>query len=169
MSSRANPIFLTHPLSDGRYLLACWNWNRRYLADELPDRWEVITREQLAVKREAFQQAGFRPIHPLETRREQIWKQIQAAQKPPQMTPKQRAKYEARQARKREQEELESEYQRKLSGQSDQFRQAFVGLNQDGIRRQYRTLARIYHPDAGGSADSFRLLEAAYRAALRGY
>ncbi|HEY9841716.1 MAG TPA: hypothetical protein V6D23_14730 [Candidatus Obscuribacterales bacterium] len=164
--NRANPVFFVHALADEMYLVASWGWHRRYLAQELPDRWEIVAREQLAARKAACSEAGYRLIHPLHTRRDAIYAQILAAQKPPPMTPKQRAKYEARQQRKREQEQAEAELRQRLAGQWDSFRQAFTGLGRDEIRRTYRRLARIHHPDAGGSPESFRLLEAAYREAV---
>jgi DnaJ-class molecular chaperone len=39
-------------------------------------------------------------------------------------------------------------------------------VTRDEIQTAYRTLARVHHPDAGGSADEFRRIESAYRTAL---
>jgi hypothetical protein len=40
------------------------------------------------------------------------------------------------------------------------------GASTDAIRKTYRRLARRYHPDAGGDPEAFRVLHAAYEAAL---
>lgn len=165
--NRANPIYFIHALPDNQVLVACWIWYRRFLAEDPPDRWEVVPREQLPAVEDKCRRNGFRLIAPLETRRQAVWQQLRKKPSEPRRSPKQQAKHEARQARKREQEAAEAEFRQMLSRQQNQFRADFSGLPEAEIRRKYRSLARHHHPDTGGSSESFRLLETAYREALR--
>lgn len=41
-------------------------------------------------------------------------------------------------------------------------------ITQDDVKSAYRRLARIYHPDAGGSDELFKRLTQAYKVALQG-
>lgn len=165
--NRANPIYFSYRLPDDMYLVACWSWHRRYLAGELPDRWEVLPRDQSSGLMEQCRQSGYRPLHTTESRKQSVWDQIRQSQQQPKRTPKQQAKYEARQARKREQDEAHAQWQQKLGKLRMGFEQAFSGLSADDVRRKYRQLAREHHPDTGGNAESFHQLEAAYRAAIK--
>jgi hypothetical protein len=170
--NRANPLYLIYQLPQSRiyprphYLVASWGWHRRYLAQEPPDRWEILEVGQPSpVESEAIR-AGYRRIHPLESQAEAIYQRIRQSQQQPRRTPKQQAKFEARQQRQREQARLQAEWEAALAAQQNHFRQTFAGLSSKEIQRAYRRLAREHHPDIGGSADSFRLLESAYREAL---
>lgn len=166
--NRANPIYFTYRLSDEAYLVACWNWHRRYLAGELPDRWEVVPQGQPSGLVDQCKQSGYRPLHTTESRKQAVWEAIQQTQRQPRRSPKQQAKYEARMARKREQDAAQAQWLQKLGQLRQGFEQSFSGLSADDVRRKYRQLAREHHPDTGGDAESFHQLEAAYRAAIKG-
>jgi DnaJ-class molecular chaperone len=63
---------------------------------------------------------------------------------------------------------LGREFQRALRGDPESLK--VLGLSTsatpDEIRAAFRKLAKIHHPDAGGTEDEFRRIETAYRAAL---
>lgn len=169
--SKANPVYFIYLLSDkanaSRYLIASWNWYRRYLAQDLPERWEIVDSAQLAHSEKRYKQAGYRLFCPLNIRKEAVYQQILSSLKEPRRTPKQQAKYEARQARLQQEALLEAQKQQGLEQQYYQFLDLFRGLDKPRRQKAYRQLARQHHPDAGGSDEMFHVLESAYRQALK--
>ena len=41
--NRAAPVYLTYRLPDHSLLVACWNWQRLFFANALPEAWEQVS------------------------------------------------------------------------------------------------------------------------------
>ncbi len=169
--SKANPVYFVYLLpgkaTQVRYLIAGWNWYRRYLAQDLPERWEIVEQEQLVQAEARYKQAAYRLFCPLNTRKESVYQQIQSSLKEPRRTPKQQAKHEARQDRLQQEALASAQKEHTLEQQHRKFLELFCGLDKPRRQKTYRQLARQYHPDAGGSDEMFHILESAYRQALK--
>ncbi len=164
--NRANPIYLTYRLPDRSLLVACWNWQRLFFAEALPEAWEQVPDGEDSALESSCIKRGYRLLQVLEPRKIALWQQLQAIEAPPHRTRKQQRKAREREQRKQEAAEAQAAWLQKLGEAYRAFQTQFTGLNEAEIRRTYRRLSREHHPDLGGQSKSFQALNQAYREAL---
>lgn len=164
--NRAAPVYLTYRLPDRSLLVACWNWQRLFFTDALPEAWEQVPEGEHSALELRCIKRGYRLLHVLEPRKAAIWQQIQAIQATPHRTRKQQRKAREREQRKQEAAEAQAAWLQKLGEAYGAFQSQFTGLNEIEIRRTYRRLSREHHPDLGGQSESFQALNQAYREAM---
>lgn len=164
--NRAAPVYLTYRLPDGSLLVACWNWQRLFFSEALPEAWEQVPEGQDSALELRCIKRNYRLLHVLESRKAAVWQQIQAIHAAPRRTRKQQRKAREREQRKQEAAAIQVAWLQKLGEAYGAFQSQFTHLSEGEIRRVYRRLAREHHPDLGGQSESFLALNQAYREAM---
>lgn len=164
--NRTTPVYLTYRLPDRSLLVACWNWQRLFYTEALPEAWEQVPEGQESALKRRCMERGYRLLQVLESRKAAVWQQLQTVQTSPHRTRKQQAKARERERREQEAQAAQAAWLHKLGQAYRAFQAQFAGLGEAEIRRTYRRLSREHHPDLGGQSKSFQALNQAYREAL---
>lgn len=154
---RDQEVYFIHDLGYGRSFWALWSNFGAYQAYHAPLLYRVVEEPYLSLRRvllEQYPQALELDL-PTDLKR-QAYRQIRRAELPESVREKIRLA-------------LLQAQQKRLELYLSQGFEADDLLSLKRFKRRYRQLARIYHPDYGGSSERFMLLQETYQQACRSW